>query len=92
MLACQPFGKFRKVESASGIFVLFSSPKHLEAFQNFLNGRHANISFTIADASKYALNKLHAELFQKKKNLENVSLGHKIENCHYHSLIIILVP
>ena len=48
-------------ESASGIFVLFTSPKHLEAFQNFLNGRHANISFTIADASKCALNKLHAE-------------------------------
>ena len=54
-------------ESASGIFVLFTSPKHLEAFQNFLNGRHANISFTIADASKYALNKLHAELFKKKQ-------------------------
>ena len=56
-------------ESASGIFVLFTSPKHLEAFQNFLNGRHANISFTIADASKYALNKLHAELFQKKPKI-----------------------
>ena len=29
------------------IFVLFTSPKHLEAFRNFLNGRHANMSFTI---------------------------------------------
>ena len=29
------------------IFVLFTSPKHLEAFRNFLNGRHANVSFTI---------------------------------------------
>ena len=28
------------------IFVLFTSPKHLEAFHNFLNGRHANRSFT----------------------------------------------
>ena len=28
------------------IFVLFTSPKHLEAFRNFLNGQHANISFT----------------------------------------------
>ena len=28
------------------IFVLFTSPKHLEAFRNFLNGRHANLSFT----------------------------------------------
>ena len=30
-----------------GIFVLFTSPKHLEAFQNFLNGRHANMPFTV---------------------------------------------
>ena len=29
------------------IFVLFTSPKHLETFFNFLNGRHANMSFTI---------------------------------------------
>ena len=29
------------------IFVLFTSPSHLESFKNFLNGRHANISFTI---------------------------------------------
>ena len=29
------------------IFVLFTTPKHLEAFTNFLNGRHANMSFTI---------------------------------------------
>ena len=29
------------------IFVLFTSPKHLEAFRNFLNGRHANMLFTI---------------------------------------------
>ena len=29
------------------IFALFTSPKHLEAFHNFLNSRHANISFTI---------------------------------------------
>ena len=32
---------------ADDIFVLFTSPKHLEAFRNFLNGRHANMSFTI---------------------------------------------
>ena len=31
---------------ADDIFVLFTSPKHLEAFRNFLNGRHANITFT----------------------------------------------
>ena len=29
------------------IFVWFTSPKHLEAFRNFRNGRHANMPFTI---------------------------------------------
>ena len=29
------------------IFVLFTSPQHLEAFRNFLNGRHASMSLTI---------------------------------------------
>ena len=29
------------------IFVLFTSPKHLEAFRNFLNGRHPNMSFAM---------------------------------------------
>ena len=29
------------------IFVLFTSPEYLEAFQNFLNGRHANKSFKV---------------------------------------------
>ena len=28
------------------VFVLFSSPEHLEAFRNFTNSQHANISFT----------------------------------------------
>ena len=30
------------------IFVLFTSLKHLEAFHNFLNGRHANMSFRVS--------------------------------------------
>ena len=29
------------------IFILFTSPKHLEAFRNFLNGLHTNMSFTV---------------------------------------------
>ena len=29
------------------IFVLFTSLEHLEAFRNFLNGRHDNMSFTM---------------------------------------------
>ena len=29
------------------IFILFTSPKYLEAFRNFLNGLHTNMSFTV---------------------------------------------
>ena len=29
------------------IFVLLTSPEHLEDFRNFLNGQHANMSLTI---------------------------------------------
>ena len=29
------------------IFVLFTSPEHLEVFRNFLNGQHVSMSFTI---------------------------------------------
>ena len=29
------------------VFVLFTSPKHLLVFRNFINGQHANMSFTI---------------------------------------------
>ena len=31
---------------ADDIFVLFTSPKYLEAFLNFLNGQDASMSFT----------------------------------------------
>ena len=37
------------------IFVLFTSPQHLEAFQNFLNGRHGNMSFTIESEKQTVL-------------------------------------
>ena len=34
------------------IFLLFTPPKHLEAFRNFLNGQQANMSITIERESK----------------------------------------
>ena len=30
-------------------FQIPASPEHLETFRNFLNGQHANMSFTIAN-------------------------------------------
>ena len=86
MLACRPFRKFWKAAKFFGgvnktkphyyrryngsIFVLFTTPKHLEDFQNFLNGRYANISFTIYRCFPIRLSwtKLHSELFFLKKN------------------------
>ena len=85
MLACRPFRKFWKAAKFFGgvnktkphyyrryngsIFVLFTTPKHLEDFQNFLNGRYANISFTIYRCFPIRLSwtKLHPELFFLKK-------------------------
>ena len=34
------------------IFVLFTSPEHLDAFWNFLNDRHANMSFRIENGKQ----------------------------------------
>ena len=40
----KPYYYWRYVDD---IFVSFTSPQHLEAFRNFLNGWHATMSFTI---------------------------------------------
>ena len=37
------------------IFLLFTPPKHLEAFRNFLNGRQANMSITIENEKQKRL-------------------------------------
>ena len=37
------------------IFLLFTPPKHLEAFRNFLNGRQANMSITIENEKQNRL-------------------------------------
>ena len=53
------------------IFVLFTSPKHLKAFQNFLNGRQANMSFTIASKTQCLI--LMDRLFLNIKHLPLLS-------------------
>ena len=55
------------------VFVLFTSPQHLEAFRNFLNGRHANIPFTIESKSKTECPFLIYRLVVKIKHLPPLS-------------------
>ena len=47
------------------IFVLFTSPKHLEAFRNFLSGRHANMSFTIEHEKQNRFSFLDIEIIRE---------------------------
>ena len=49
------------------IFVLFTSPQHLEAFQNFLNCRHANISFTIESEKQNRISFLGIQIIREDK-------------------------
>ena len=49
------------------IFVLFTSPKHLEAFRNFLNGRHANMSFTIEREKQNRMSFLDIAIIREDK-------------------------
>ena len=49
------------------IFILFTSPQHLEAFQNFLNGRHANMSFTIESKKQNKTYFLDVQIIREDK-------------------------
>ena len=48
-------------------FILFTSPKHLEAFRNFLNflnGRHAKMSFTIESKKQNRMSLLDIQIIR----------------------------
>ena len=49
------------------IFALFTSPKHLEAFRNFLNGRHANMSFAIKSEKQNRMSFLDVQIIREDK-------------------------
>ena len=53
------------------IFVLFISPKHLEAFRNLLNSRHANMSFTIEREKQNRMSFLDIAIISKDKTFAN---------------------
>ena len=46
------------------MFVLFTSAKHLKAIRNFLNGRHANMSFTIEREKQNRISFLDIEIIR----------------------------
>ena len=56
---------------ADDIFALFTSPEHLEAFRNFLNGRYANILFTIENEKQ---NKILFLMYRYLLNIEHLPL------------------
>ena len=55
------------------IFVLFTSPQHLEAFRNFLNGRHATMSLTTESGKRNRMSCLGVQIFEKMKHLPPLS-------------------
>ena len=50
-----------------GIFVSFTLRKHLEAFQNFVNDRHANLSFTIETEKQNKMSFLDVQIINEDK-------------------------
>ena len=49
------------------IFAVFTSSQHLEAFRNFLNGRHANMSFTIESEKQNRMSFLDVQISREDK-------------------------
>ena len=49
------------------IYVLFTSPERLEAFRNFLYGRHANRSFTIENEKQNRMSCLDVQIIRDDK-------------------------
>ena len=52
---------------ANNIFVLFPSQEQLEAFRNFLNGRHAIMSFTIENGKQNRMSFLDVQIIGEDK-------------------------
>ena len=53
------------------IFVLFTSPKHLGAFQNFLNSQQANMSFTIESEKQNRMSYPDVQIIPEDKTFTN---------------------
>ena len=60
----QPYYYRRYVDD---IYILFTSPKYLEAFQNILNGGHANMSFTTEIEKQNRMSFLDVQIIREDK-------------------------
>ena len=54
---------------ADGIFVLFTSSENSQAFQNFLNSRNTNLSFTIENEKQNKMSSLDVQVIHEDKTL-----------------------
>ena len=52
---------------ADDVFVLFTSSEHLEAFLNFLNDQHANMSFAIENKKQNRMSFLDLQIILRDK-------------------------
>ena len=72
------------------IFLLFTSPTHLEAFQYFLNGRHANMLFTIEWEKQNRMSFLDTQIILKDKTFTTSAfckLSFSIVYTHFGSFL-----
>ena len=54
---------------ADDIFVLFTSSENSQAFQNFLNSRNTNLSFTIENEKQNKMSILDVQVIHEDKTL-----------------------
>ena len=64
------------------IFVFSTSPNHLEPFQNFLNGRDANMSFAIKSEKQNRMSFLDVQIIHKDRTF-TTSIYRKQSNHKY---------
>ena len=71
------------------LLILFTSPQHLEAFRNFPNGQHANMSFTIESDKQNRMSFLDVQIIREEKKF-TISVYWKITfigvHTHFDSL------
>ena len=58
-----------------GIFVSFTSPEHLEAFRNFLNCRHTNMSFITENEKQNRMSFLDVQIVRKGKEFHQSAVN-----------------
>ena len=64
---------------------MFTSPEHLEAFRNFRNDQHANMSFTIEDEKQKRTSSQDVQIIREGKTF-TTSVYHKptFDGFHIH--------